>query len=458
MSAGADSLCGHRGFGNLWMIAGHERFELGTDRPLKALIAAYQVSPCRGSEPGNAWHTTSALAAIGVDVHVITSAGWRAEIEAHGRSGDGLTFHYVKCRALPRGFRSGQRSVYAEYLAWQRGCLEAAVGLDAEHDFDVTHHLNWGSLFWGSTLSQLGKPFVFGPIGGGEISPEVLREWFGESWRREAQRNWALRVALRFNPRARRTVRTADLVLATNSETAARSRALGATRVELCLDTAVEPEAIAHEEREAPGRSAPTVLWVGRNLPCKGVALALHAFVRVRRSVPSARLVMLGGGLDDAATTAQIEALGLVGAVSRLGQVPLPVVIDWYDTSSVMLFSSLRESSGPQVLEAMSRGLPVVALDIHGVGDFMPAAAGVKVPLQRGEGLADALGEGVIQLLTEPALWQQASRVARAAAGQHTWELRAQDLARHFAGLALARRSGGSGSHLHAGDTGGLGL
>jgi glycosyltransferase involved in cell wall biosynthesis len=308
------------------------------------------------------------------------------------------------------------------------------VRLDAEHDFDVAHHLNWGSLFWGSTLSRLGKPFVFGPIGGGQTSPEVLREWFGESWRREAQRNWALRVALRFNPRARRTIRAADLVLATNSETAARSRALGATRVELCLDTAVLSEAIAHEEREAPGRSAPTVLWVGRNLPRKGVALALHAFAQVHRSVPSAQLVMLGGGLDDAATTAQIEALGLVGAVHRLGQVPLPVVIDRYDTSSVMLFSSLRESSGAQVFEAMSRGLPVVALDVHGVGDFMPAAAGVKVPLQQGEGLADALGEGVVQLLTEPALWQEASRAARAAAGQHTWDRRAQDLARHFAG------------------------
>jgi glycosyltransferase involved in cell wall biosynthesis len=214
-------------------------------------------------------------------------------------------------------------------------------------------------------------------------------------------------------------------------------------------------EAIAHEEREAPGRSAPTVLWVGRNLPLKGVALALHAFAQVHRSVPSAQLVMLGGGLDDAATTAQIETLGLVGAVHRLGQVPLPVVIDRYDTSSVMLFSSLRESSGAQVFEAMSRGLPVVALDVHGVGDFMPAAAGVKVPLQQGEGLADALGEGVVQLLTEPALWQEASRAARAAAGQHTWDRRAQELACHFARLAPARRGGGSGSHMHAGDTGG---
>jgi len=150
------------------------------------LIAACQVSPCRESEPGNGWNLTSALAAIGVDVHVITGAGWRSEIVTHGRPGNGLTFHYVSRRALPRGFRSGQRSVYAEYLAWQRGCLEAAVRLDAEHDFDVAHHLNWGSLFCGSSLSRLGKPFVFGPIGGGHTSPEVLREWFGESRRLEA--------------------------------------------------------------------------------------------------------------------------------------------------------------------------------------------------------------------------------------------------------------------------------
>jgi glycosyltransferase involved in cell wall biosynthesis len=420
-----------------------KRFELGSDRPLKALVAAYAVSPYRGTEPGFGWHTTAALAATGVEVHVITGVEWRADIEAHGHRAAGLTFHYVNPPALRRGFRSGQRSVYAEYLAWQRCCLEAAIALDAEHDFDVAHHLNWGSLFWGSTLSRLGKPFVFGPIGGGEISPKTLREWFGASWRREAQRNWALRRALLLNPRARRTVRGADLVLATNRETAALSRALGATRVELCLDTAVSSEAIVQKDREAPPGSAPTVLWVGRNLPRKGVALALHAFAHVRRAVPSAELVMLGGGLHDEAITRQIEALGLASTVRRLGHVPLPAVIEKYDTSSVMLFSSLREAFGAQVLEAMSRGLPVVALDIHGVADFMPAAAGVKVPLQRGEGLAAALGEGVARLLTDPELWQSASRAARAAVDQHTWCRRAEKLACDFAQLASGRHPGG---------------
>ena len=51
-----------------------------------------------------------------------------------------------------------------------------------------------------------------------------------------------------------------------------------------------------------------------------------------------------------------------------------------------------------------------MALDIHEVGDSMPAAAGIKVPLQQGESLADALDEGVVQLLTKPALLQEASR------------------------------------------------
>ena len=426
------------------MASEYGRLEPGSHRPLKVLIGAYQVSPYRGGEPGKGWHLTSALAARGVGVHVVTDLDWRPEVESHASRVDGLTFHYVSHCPLPKGLRSGKLGMYASYLAWQARCFDAAVGLDAEHDFDISYHLNWGSLFWGSTLSRLGKPFVFGPVGGGQTSSHVLREWFGESWLREAQRNWALRVGLRFNPRARRTVRGADLVLATNRETAARARSLGATRVELCLDSAVPREAVVHEDRSFPGHNAPTVLWVGRNLPLKGVSLALHAFARARRSVPSAKLVMLGRGLDDAATAAQIEALGLVGSVQRLGEVPHAAVMDRCDTSAVLLFSSLRESFGAQVLEAMSRGLPVVALDLHGVGDFMPAGAGVKVPLQRGQGLADALGEGVVRLLTEPGLWQTASRTARAAAAQHTWERRAEDLTRHFARLASTRSADGS--------------
>ena len=268
-----------------------------------------------------------------------------------------------------------------------------------------------------------------------------MREWFGKSWRQEALRNWAIRVVLRIYPRARRTIRSADLILATNSETATRVRSLGATRVEFCLDTAVRREDLLTEDRQFPGIANPTVLWVGRNLPLKGVALALEAFATVRQSVPTSQLVMLGSGLDDIATSSQIEALNLVGSVHRPGQVPLPVVVAWYQKSSVLLFSSLRESFGSPVLEAMARGLPVVALDIHGVGDFMPTSAGVKVSVRDGNNLATALGEGVIQLLANPEDWRKASRAARLACSFQTWDRRAEDLANHFEQMEIERHA-----------------
>src|ERR1035438_2060144 len=69
---GAVSAWRHRGFGDPWMISGYESFELGKDRRVKALIGVYRVSVSRGSESRLSWHMISALAAIGVDVHVIT--------------------------------------------------------------------------------------------------------------------------------------------------------------------------------------------------------------------------------------------------------------------------------------------------------------------------------------------------------------------------------------------------
>jgi glycosyltransferase involved in cell wall biosynthesis len=408
---------------------------------LKVLVAAYQVSPFQGSEPSFGWHTSVELAALGIDVHVITGASSRKEIEARGTTGSGLCFHYIEPSSRPIGFRSGHRGVYADYLLWQRGCLATARALDAEHHFDAVHHLSWGSLFWGSPLSRLDKPFVFGPVGGGQTSPRELREWFDKSWDHEARRNWALRWALSVNPRARRTARAADVVLATNSETARRAQIVGARRVELCLDGGLTQDEVPSGDRTIPDLAAPTVLWVGRNLPPKGVRLALEAFARAKRTLPEAQLVMLGSGLDDECTTAQIDELGVVGSVHRLGFVSLSEVADWYDRSSILLFSSLRETFGVQVLEAMAHGLPIVALDLHGVSDFVPADAGAKVPVGHGLDLAEALSDGIVRLVTDEAQWLSASKSAQRTAAQHTWRQRAQHLAAHYTRLAKSTGS-----------------
>ena len=50
-----------------------------------------------------------------------------------------------------------------------------------------------------------------------------------------------------------------------------------------------------------------------------------------------------------------------------------------YLSHDALLFTSLRDSFGSQILEAMGVGLPILALDQSGAHDFLPDEAGIKI-------------------------------------------------------------------------------
>jgi glycosyltransferase involved in cell wall biosynthesis len=78
-----------------------------------------------------------------------------------------------------------------------------------------------------------------------------------------------------------------------------------------------------------------------------------------------------------------VERLGLADDTQLLGSVTWDSVKPLYDSASALLFTSLRESFGAPFLEALGRGLPTVALDLHGIADADVGPAAVKVPLPR---------------------------------------------------------------------------
>ena len=94
-----------------------------------------------------------------------------------------------------------------------------------------------------------------------------------------------------------------------------------------------------------------------------------------------ARLIIAGDGPLRAQVRATIERLGLTEDVEMLGKLPWEEVRSLYDSASVLLFTSLRESFGAPFLEALGRGLPAVALDLAGIADADVGSAAVKVAL-----------------------------------------------------------------------------
>ncbi len=135
--------------------------------------------------------------------------------------------------------------------------------------------------------------------------------------------------------------------------------------------TILNPVFFPHSARvpsQAELRARPdTILAVGRFVPEKDFETLIRAFARVDR--PSAKLVILGKGPDEAKLVAEIKRLGLTDRVSLPGYSREP----WahYANAKCFALSSNSEPFGNVVVEAMAHGLPVVSTACYGPQEIL---------------------------------------------------------------------------------------
>jgi glycosyltransferase involved in cell wall biosynthesis len=386
---------------------------------VKVLVSAFQCAAGHGSEPGHGWSWATALADYGHDVTVLTYPEFpefRERMLAGERSD--IDFHFVEYpgRPIPVFPIDG----YDEYRRWQQAAYDYVVALDRK--FDVVHHVTWGSLHFGSRLYQLPVPLVYGPIGGGQTAPKQYKRYFGRGWPMEVVRNASTGPLLNLNRWTRNTLQNAAVTLVTNWATEAACRRLGARDVRYFLDSGLPQEWVSSPRRRPAG--VPVIFWAGRMLPRKAPVLAVHAFAELCKTTP-ARLVMAGEGPLAQQVEDTVQRLGIGGDVDLLGQVPWDEMTRQYDTAAVLLFTSLRESFGAQLLEAMGRGLPVVALDMHGISDAKVGLAAEKVPLPGNpDELPARLAAGMRAVLSGSD-WEARSAAAVQFASEHTFPAKA---------------------------------
>lgn len=116
---------------------------------------------------------------------------------------------------------------------------------------------------------------------------------------------------------------------------------------------------------------APTVLFVGRIHPMKGLDLLIPAFDFLRREVPNARLVIAGPENDNYGQHLRgwVAELGLDSAIHFVGPLWGPELVQAYVDADVFCLPSYAENFGMTVVEAMASAAPVVISDevkIHG--------------------------------------------------------------------------------------------
>ncbi|MBI3828178.1 MAG: glycosyltransferase family 4 protein [Planctomycetes bacterium] len=139
--------------------------------------------------------------------------------------------------------------------------------------------------------------------------------------------------------------------------------------VEIPPPASLEEIAALRMRLQLPAK-APVVGMVARLAPQKGVRPFLEAAAQVVRARPDAIFVLAGGGPLEEEARARAAALGLTAGQFRfLGHVEDAERL--YPAFDVLALSSLYEGLPYVLLEAMARGVPVVATDVQGSRDVI---------------------------------------------------------------------------------------
>jgi glycosyltransferase involved in cell wall biosynthesis len=141
--------------------------------------------------------------------------------------------------------------------------------------------------------------------------------------------------------------------------------------------------------------SDPIVGTVGRHVEEKGYRYLIDAMVGVTHEHPDAKLVLVGDGPERAALEQHARCRGFLDAdgpdtIVFVGQQSsVPPFLAQFDVGA---FSSIDESFGLALAEAMAAGVPVVGTDIPAFHRILDGGdAGVLVPPRDSDALAEAI-------------------------------------------------------------------
>jgi glycosyltransferase involved in cell wall biosynthesis len=107
----------------------------------------------------------------------------------------------------------------------------------------------------------------------------------------------------------------------------------------------------------------PIFIVVARLSAEKNIQFILQAFSSWRKKYAQGKLVIIGDGNEKAQLERLSRTLRIARHVRFLGKVQNQLLIPWLNASDVFLYSSITDTISVNLVEAMSAGLPIVALD-----------------------------------------------------------------------------------------------
>ena len=402
---------------------------------MKVIMSAYSCGPNEGSEAGLSWNWAMQMSRFH-EVWVITRGNRRkAAIEAYIASNPLPNIHFVYCD-LPKKYlfwKSGEWGTNIYYGLWQFLAYRLAKELVAENDIDLAHHVSFMSLARGSFVPFLGIPSIIGPVGGLQNVPSPMMPLIKKRFR-ERVRNLAVE-SIRFNPVVRACCRRASLIILANSSGADIIERLtdGKLMVGLQIGTNELPPNNSSESdpnRVTADGVAPRPInfsWSGRLVDHKGFELLIRGLESLHRryevSLNDLQIVVSGKGEEKDYYQSEIEKFGLQDYFDFKGWLSYDEMEAQWQAADALIFTSMRETTGMALQEAMMRGVPPIVVDHGGPKEMVTPEVGIKIAVAPLEVMADQLADAMHTFISDEMVRKEMGRKVHLRAKEHySWQ------------------------------------
>jgi glycosyltransferase involved in cell wall biosynthesis len=419
-------------------------------KALKILISAYACNPSSSFQmhPGEdltGWKLVDQIARDH-ETWIITHGYNRKGIETAGNGRLKIKAHFIFA-SLPRylawlyKFGVGERLYY---YFWQVAAWRVARRLHRQHHFDLCHHVTFGNYWMPSFIGAfLPIPFIWGPVGGGQKTPEALfRRYsllgqFSEVGRDLAQ--WLGRNVLISR---RLCLRHSSAILVCNKETKLLFPKKYWRHVLYFPVNGISRGDLPKSVRTRSGIKF-RVLTAGRLIRLKGFDICIEAFARIAENYPNSVLEIVGQGPEEARLRKLAMAHNVKDKVFFVPWLERQSLLKKMRASDVFLFASFRDGGAAVVVEAMAAGLPVVCLDAGGPGFHVQEDWGIKIAPHRDRQVVEDMSRALTILYQRPAMRKKMGKAGyRRAKEYYLWDNLGKRLSKVYQSVLDGERLG----------------
>lgn len=365
---------------------------------MKILVNCYACSPFKGSEPGMGWNFVRCLAKKH-ELHIITESKFQPDLEKyfceHPGEQEYYHFYFIRKNRHKKMRKIWPPSYYWFYKAWQKKAYKLALELEGKEHFDVIHQLNMVGYREPGYLWKMGKPFVWGPIGGfGKVPWSLIPSmslWGMVFYTcHNIINNWQMRM----NWRVKAAMKKASGLIAATKDVQTAIRQLYGKDSIIIPEVGLIGNGGCQISRRLPDEKL-KICWSGQHTPGKSLNLLLDSIALGENE--KVELHVMGEGSETKRWKRKSKRLGLRNIVWH-GWVPRDNGLQIMQSCHLFCITSLKDLTSTVILEALSFGLPVIALDHCGFSNVLTPTCGIKIAINNKKQVVEDFYKAIMEI------------------------------------------------------------